>query len=127
MRAAVVIAVVLALAASGCATLESVFGPGPAKVRGGVLVGAKDMTLYTFDRDVTGSGRSVCVGKCALLWPPFAAPADASARGDWTVVMRGKAKQWAYKGKPLYYWSKDQKPGDKAGDSVSRLWHVARP
>lgn len=23
-------------------------------------------------------------------------------------------KQWAFKGKPLYYWIKDQKPGDAA-------------
>ena len=127
MRAAA-IAAALALAVSGCATLGSMWGPSPAKTRNGVLVGANDMTLYTFDRDVTGSGKSVCVGKCAVSWPPFAAPADASDRGDWTVVTRGKgAKQWAYKGKPLYYWSKDQKPGDKTGDNVNRVWHVAKP
>ena len=37
------------------------------------------------------------------------------------------AKQLAYKGKPLYYWSKDQKPGDRTGDGVNGVWHVAKP
>ncbi|MFY0104123.1 hypothetical protein ABTP95_19980 [Acinetobacter baumannii] len=35
--------------------------------------------------------------------------------------------QWAYKGHPLYRWSKDQKPGDTTGDGVIGAWHVARP
>ena len=127
MRAAAITAA-LAFAVSGCAMMESMIGSSPANTRDGVLVGAKHMTLYTFDRDVTGSGRSVCAGKCAASWPPFEAPADASDRGDWTVITRGKsAKQWAYKGKPLYYWSKDQKPGDKTGDNISKIWHTAKP
>ena len=36
-------------------------------------------------------------------------------------------KQWAFKGKPLYYWAKDQKPGDKTGDGFNNVWHVAKP
>jgi len=37
------------------------------------------------------------------------------------------SKQWAYKGKPVYLWGKDQKPGDKTGDGFNNVWHVARP
>ena len=33
----------------------------------------------------------------------------------------------AFKGKPLYYWSKDSKPGDKGGDGKINLWHTAMP
>ena len=36
-------------------------------------------------------------------------------------------KQWAYKGKPLYLWAKDAKPGDKTGDGFNNVWHVAKP
>ena len=36
-------------------------------------------------------------------------------------------RQWAYKGKPLYTWSKDTKPGDASGDGVGGSWHIAAP
>jgi len=100
----------------------------PAKVADGVLTNSAGMTLYTFDRDTVGSGKSVCNGPCATNWPPFAAPADAKATGDWSIVTRDDgSKQWAYKGKPLYAWSKDQKPGDKTGDGfLNNAWHVAK-
>ena len=86
------------------------------------------MTLYTFDRDAAGSGKSVCNGPCATNWPPVMATADATASGDYTVITRDDgARQWAYKGKPLYLWVKDQKPGDKTGDGVNNAWRVAKP
>jgi predicted lipoprotein with Yx(FWY)xxD motif len=47
------------------------------------------------------------------------------ASGDWSIVVRDDgSKQWAYTGKPLYLWAKDQKPGDKTGDGVNKVWHV---
>src|SRR5439155_23477493 len=36
-------------------------------------------------------------------------------------------KQWAYKGKPIYTWHKDQKPGDITADGVNNVWHIAQP
>ena len=102
----------------------------PAKVadtsKGKALVDAKGMTLYTFDRDA--AGKSACNGQCAQNWPPLMAAANASASGDWTVVTRDDgSKQWAYKGKPLYLWVKDTKPGEVTGDGVNNVWHVAMP
>jgi predicted lipoprotein with Yx(FWY)xxD motif len=48
--------------------------------------------------------------------------------GDYTLIMRDDGKkQWAVKGKPLYFWSKDSKPGDKTGDGVLKLWQTAKP
>ena len=48
--------------------------------------------------------------------------------GDWTVVTRDNGmKQWAYKGKPLYAFVKDSKPGDTTGDGVGGAWHTAMP
>ena len=106
---------------SACATAQA-----PAKVADGVLVGANGMTLYSFDKDA--GGKSACNGPCATNWPPLAAAADAKASGDWTVITRDDgATQWAFKGKPLYYWAKDQKPGDKTGDGFNNVWQVAKP
>ena len=102
----------------------------PAKVadtsKGKALVDAKGMTLYTFDRDA--AGKSNCNGQCAQNWPPMIAAAGASASGEWSVVARDDgSKQWAYKGKPLYLWVKDTKPGEVTGDGVNNVWHVATP
>ncbi len=100
----------------------------PAKTVDGVLAGGNGMTLYTFDRDVAGSGKSVCNGPCATNWPPLMVKENASASGDYSVVTRDDGtRQWAYKGKPLYFWAKDQKPGDKTGDGFNNIWRVAKP
>eukprot|EP01034_Spumella_vulgaris_P019660 gene19660-25151_t len=93
----------------------------------GALVGsANAMTLYTFDKD--GGGKSMCNGPCATNWPPLMASADAAASGDWSIITRDDgSKQWAYKGKPLYFWVKDAKPGDRTGDGFNKVWHTATP
>jgi predicted lipoprotein with Yx(FWY)xxD motif len=103
----------------------------PAKLgdtaKGKVLVDAKGMTLYTLDRD-TAPNKSTCNGQCATNWPPLMVSGDAKASGDWTVVTRDDgAKQWAYKGKPLYFWKDDKKAGDTDGDNRNNVWHVALP
>jgi predicted lipoprotein with Yx(FWY)xxD motif len=101
---------------------------GPASVSDGVYVGPNGMTLYTFDRDTMGSGKSVCNGQCATNWPPLMASGSSASSGDWTVVTRDDGtKQWAFRGKPVYYWVKDAKPGDRTGDGVNNAWRLARP
>lgn len=113
-----------ALLAGGCASL----GGAPAQSVDGALVGAGGMSLYTFDRDPAGGGKSVCNGPCIANWPSLMAGAGATASGDWSIVTRDDGgRQWAYKGKPLYYWAKDQKPGDRTGDGFNNVWRLARP
>lgn len=109
---------------AACATMAD----SPAKVSDGVLVGPNGMTLYTFDRDAAGSGKSVCNGPCAANWPPLTAADAATTSGDYSVITRDDGKkQWAYKGKPLYFWAKDSKPGDRTGDGFNKVWQLARP
>ena len=118
----------VALSLAGCAGMMSGMSSAPAKVSDGALVGASGMTLYTFDRDAAGTGKSVCNGPCAQNWPPLMAQASDKDSGDWSVVTRDDgSRQWAYKGKPVYYWVKDAKPGDRTGDGVNGVWHTARP
>ncbi len=117
-----------AFALAGCAQMASMTGAAPVKSADGVFVNADGMTLYTFDKDVAGSGKSVCNGPCATNWPPLMAAADARGSGEWSIVTRDDGgRQWAYKGKPLYRWIKDQKPGDRTGDGFNNAWRLARP
>ncbi|WP_120969664.1 MULTISPECIES: hypothetical protein [unclassified Comamonas] len=114
---------------AACSTASVTPAQSPATVMNGALVGPNQMTLYVFDKDAAGSGKSVCNGGCATNWPPLMAPATAGAMGDWSVVTRDDgSKQWAYKGRPLYFWAKDAKPGDKTGDGfLNNSWHTAKP
>jgi predicted lipoprotein with Yx(FWY)xxD motif len=121
------IAIVLFVGTSIASSQTSV----PAKVadtsKGKTLVDANGMTLYTFDRDNT-PGKSACDGKCAVNWPPFTATPGAKTMDNWTVIVRDDgSNQWAYKGKPLYRWMDDSKPGDVDGDGRNNVWHVAVP
>jgi predicted lipoprotein with Yx(FWY)xxD motif len=105
----------------GCAAT----GPSGVSFSNGVMVNSAGMTLYTFDRDPVGGGKSVCNDKCAALWPPLRAGASDSAGGDFTIITRDDgSRQWAHRGKPLYTWIKDTKPGDRTGDNFNKVWRV---
>jgi len=122
----ILIATVTAALLAACASTMP--DAGPARMADGMLVGPNGMTLYTFDRDPTGAGKSVCNGPCANNWPPLMAMDSDKPSGDYTVIQRDDGKkQWALKGKPLYYWVKDGKAGDKTGDGVQGVWHIVKP
>lgn len=117
----------LCATAAACAQTPPAPAKAAATAKGPTLVDARDMTLYTFDKDPIG--KSVCNGPCAANWPPLKASAGAMAPAGWSVVTRDDgAAQWAHNGKPLYTWSKDIKPGDISGDGfLNGAWHVAVP
>ncbi|WP_433588916.1 COG4315 family predicted lipoprotein [Pseudomonas koreensis] len=95
----------------------------PAMMKDGMMVDHKGMTVYTFDKDA--GGKSMCNGDCAKNWPPMMAPAGAKAEGKWTVIKRDDGMmQYAYDGKPLYTFMKDEKPGEMKGDGMKDMWHV---
>ncbi|GAA5237101.1 hypothetical protein FOZ76_19025 [Verticiella sediminum] len=117
----------LALAASVLIGPAALAAP-PLKTADGILVDAKGMTVYTFDKDAPGSGKSACNGPCAQAWPPVAAQASDQDEGDYAVITRDDGtRQWAYKGQPLYLFDKDANPGDKNGDNFKEVWHVVKP
>ena len=121
-RACAVLALLL------CASVATLTHAEPAaKMANGMWVNTSGMTLYTFDRDVAASGKSGCNGPCAALWPPAVAVADAKAEGDFTIVVRDDgARQWAYKGRPVYTYSGDKKAGETTGDNLKDSWHVIK-
>jgi len=95
--------------------------------KGPALTDARGMSLYTFDKD--SDGKSACNGPCATNWPVLKAEASDQPGDNYTVITRDDgSKQWAYKGKPLYTFAKDQKAGDITGDGfLNGAWHLAQP
>jgi predicted lipoprotein with Yx(FWY)xxD motif len=103
MRTSIGLAVITALSLAGAAWATP---PGVTEKQGS-FISPDGKPLYTFTNDRT-PGKSACNGQCAVAWPPLAAAAGATDSGDWTVITRDDgAKQWAYKGKPLYTYRAD--------------------
>ncbi|MGH7333115.1 MAG: COG4315 family predicted lipoprotein [Candidatus Rokuibacteriota bacterium] len=96
---------------------------------GVVLTAPNGMTLYVYLND-REPGKSVCTGACEANWPPFRPAVDAppTPPDPLAVITRlDKSKQYAYKGKPLYYCKTDRKPGDITGHKFRDFWLAAQP
>ena len=86
------------------------------------------MTLYDQNRGgerrrsparVRSNAVPTCDTKCRTLLRPFAAPADAYASGFWGIATSPDgARQWAYRGHPLFTYVEDRQPGDMKGKYV---------
>ena len=91
--------------------------------KGGYALRDQDgMALYRYDRDV--DGKPTCVDACATTWPPVLATAGSSDEvGEFKTIKRGTARQWTFRGKPIYTYSKDT-PGSTKGNGVGGVWHI---
>lgn len=98
---------------------------------GQILADDTGRTLYLYTNDIKNT--SNCYGGCATAWPPLitggtpvaGAGADPALIG--TTTRRDGQMQVTYNGWPLYYWFKDQKPGDTTGQNVGGTWFVVSP
>lgn len=80
------------------------------------LADSSGKTLYVYDGDIK-PGKSACKKDCASIWHPATAPQLAKPFGEWSIIARADGtKQWAYRGKPLYSFGDDSKPGDSKGE-----------
>ena len=98
-------------------------------VANGILVGGVNSTkpqyaVYVFDSDPISAGVSNCYAGCASAWPPVYVTDDlASGVSSLDSITRSDGTlQVTYEGRPLYFYSGDQQPGERSGDSVSG-WH----
>jgi predicted lipoprotein with Yx(FWY)xxD motif len=111
---------------------DAVVSLGSTETLGDVMVGPDGMTLYMFTRDPLGE--TVCYDQCAENWPPLIVEsADAltvaeGIPGEFTTVERTDGTlQVAVNGMPLYYWARDEAPGDTTGNGVGHVWYVLPP
>ena len=94
---------------------------GTATGVGKILVDSNGMTLYYFEKDQKGSGKSKCEGACAAAWPPLTTEGEAEAMSGVNKAMLGTIQrsdgttQVTYAGWPLYTFVEDKKPGEDNG------------
>jgi len=111
---------------------------GPATVNVGknskysaFLVDGKGMTLYIFTKDSPGT--STCTGNCETNWPPLltngtpVAGTGVDSTKFGTTTRTDGTTQVTYNGWPLYYYAKDQQPGDTTGDGIGSVWYLITP
>ena len=119
-----------AIALSACSTTPDVATPSSdfMKINNGIMTSSYGKTVYTFDKDQPASGVSECAMTCATNWPPVYVEPGIKVSGDFNFITRKDGqKQLTYKGKPLYFYAKDTKPGDQLGENVNNVWHVVKP
>jgi predicted lipoprotein with Yx(FWY)xxD motif len=110
--------------------------PGAVKINNSVLVtqtysgigqylgDPAGAALYTYSKDSTGV--SNCSAACIASWPIYKAMVTTGLPANVTVVNRSDGQQqYAYKGKPLYYFSGDSE-GLVTGDGLNDF-HIAKP
>ena len=120
---------------SGAPANIIVVGTASTTQLGGFLVAMNGMTLYKYANDAYGT--STCIGQCAVIWPPYTVSStEASsslvgmegADGQVSVITRSDGSdQVTYNGMPLYFYNKDTKVGDVAGQNVGGVWSVVGP
>ena len=68
--------------------------------------------------DAKSQGTRACQDQCTSTWKPLLAAPNAQASGYWEVISRSDgARQWAFKGSPLYTYVGDSAPGDIKGNN----------
>ncbi|WP_435196289.1 twin-arginine translocation signal domain-containing protein [Natronomonas sp. EA1] len=96
---------------------------------GAILVGPNGMSLYMFTPDE--GTESVCYGGCAEAWPPLLVESPqhvvrgAGVRATLGTTTRTDGTiQVTANGMPLYYWFRDERPGDVDGQEVGNVWFL---
>ncbi len=91
-------------------------------------------SLYRFDKDTAKPSVSNCKDACATTWPPLLVKSGQSLYADGIdpaltgfIERADGSCQITIGGWPVYYFSKDQKPGDLLGQGVGGTWFAVGP
>lgn len=122
------------------------FAQDPAAVKvaksdeyGSYLTDASGRALYLFTADTQGMGYAkpmvACSGDCLVKWPPLysagAPMADGMAKKALIgTIQQGGKTMVTYNGWPLYYFFKDQGPGQTNGQGIDAFggeWYLVSP
>lgn len=103
---------------------------------GNYLADTQGRALYMFTADQQGAQQSACTGECAQAWPPAttAGPAQIGPQVQQdllgSITRQDGSRQVTYNGYPLYYFVRDQAPGQVSGQNVEGFggqWYAMAP
>jgi len=94
-----------------------------------ILTTTKGRTLYSLS--VETHGKFICTGSCLASWKPLAVPAGVTPKGPvklGTIKRPDGKTQVTFKGRPLYSFNGDVKPGEANGQGLKDVgtWHAAQ-
>lgn len=95
------------------------------------LTDGEGNSLYITTRDTPG--KSNCSVDCRKVWKPLLAngsilPGEGvAAQNLGVILLPDGTRQITYLGAPLYYYSKDDNPGDTNGQGVDGVWFLVAP
>ena len=119
-------------ATSAAAPSPAATGPTVSVDSSGNFVGPNGLTLYHFDKDA--ADKSNCTSsQCVANWPALTVAsasaitlgAGLTASSFATITGPTGGLQVTFNHVPLYNFAGDTKPGDKNGDGVGGIWHIA--
>jgi predicted lipoprotein with Yx(FWY)xxD motif len=131
------------LASTGPAAAQAVEPKEQAKLEvgqkedlGKYLTDAEGRSLYLFEAD--SERNSNCYDACADAWPPLLTKSEPQAGEGIDKTLIGTieregtegAMQVIYAGWPLYYFARDEAPGDTKGQDIEGFgaeWYLLTP
>ena len=125
--AAVVVIAIAALSSASATSSTATVKRGHALGKT-VLVNRAGRTLYSLSAET--NGRFICTSGCVSTWHPLLVRRGQRPTGTHglSTIRRPTGQiQVTYKGKPLYTFAGDQKPGDAKGEGFKDVgvWHAA--
>lgn len=102
---------------------------------GAYLVDSAGWSLYLFKADVQGK-KSTCYNACAQVWPPLLTEGEPQVSQEakeallGTIERKNGSTQVTYNGWPLYYFAKDDEPGETKGQDIAGFgaeWYLVTP
>ncbi len=126
---AAVLAALLLPAAAGATQSRAVAKEAPVASLGpNALTNTKGRTLYSLSAET--NGRFICVGACLSTWHPLLVAAGVKPTGPaklGTIERPDGRTQVTFKGRPLYSFAGDSKPGQANGEGIKDVgtWHAA--
>jgi predicted lipoprotein with Yx(FWY)xxD motif len=98
-----------------------------------VVVNGKGRTIYRFEKESNDPSTIACVGDCTKTWEPVLAPNGVDLKSGvkeglvGTIERPDGGQQVTLNGWPLYYYFKDLKLGQTAGQGIGGTWFAIAP
>jgi predicted lipoprotein with Yx(FWY)xxD motif len=103
---------------------------------GQILTDGDGRSLYLFTTDTQGQGDTPaqvsCEGDCLAAWPPLYSDGEPQAGENVDAALLGTIEHdgqsmVTYNGWPLYYYARDEEPGQTNGQNVGGNWFLVTP